>query len=103
VRCLEDADETVINPKIVVEVLSPASRNIELGSKARMYLRVASLAELMLIDQDRVSVEHWVRRSEGWSVTAIEDRAAVVKIDSIGCEVPISEIYAGLELTAGRK
>jgi Uma2 family endonuclease len=43
IRCLEDADETVVNPKVVIEVLSPSSRNLELGGKARMYTRVGSL------------------------------------------------------------
>src|SRR5579863_7310125 len=48
IECLEQRDETVTNPKIVVEVLSPASRNVELGGKARMYTRVPSLTDLLM-------------------------------------------------------
>jgi Uma2 family endonuclease len=95
VQCLEYADETVTNPKVVVEVLSPRSRNIELGGKARMYLRVASLTELLMIDQDRIAVEHWVRCEGEWKMTVLEDRGAVLKMESVGCEVPLAEIYAG--------
>jgi len=67
VQTLEDADETVTNPKVVFEVLSPATRGMELGDKARMYVRVASLTDLVIIDQDRVLVEHWdeERRTTG--------------------------------------
>jgi Uma2 family endonuclease len=98
VQTLEDADETVTNPKVVFEVLSPATRGIELGEKARMYVRVASLTDLVIIDQDRVLVEHWERREANhWDVSAVRDRSGVVRLASIGCEIPVPELYAGVE------
>jgi Uma2 family endonuclease len=103
IRCLEDADETLVNPKVVVEVLSPSSKNLELGGKARMYTRVGSLMELVMVDQDRVAVEHWVRGDGDWKVTTLEAPSAVLKLESIGCEVPVSEIYSGIERKQPRK
>lgn len=95
---LEDHNETLVNPKVVVEVLSSATLDSDLGSKARMYTRVPSVHDLLMIDQDRVAVEHWVRWARNrWDVVVLEDRDAVVKLESLGCEIPVAEIYAGLE------
>jgi Uma2 family endonuclease len=99
IECLEYLDETVINPKLVVEVVSPASRDLELGGKARMYIRVPSLTDLLMIDQGRVAIEHWVRRkADRWDMTTVKDRNAVLKIESINCAIPVGELYAGVEL-----
>jgi Uma2 family endonuclease len=98
IEYLEERDETVTNPKIVVEVLAPVSRNVELGGRARMYSRVPSLTDLLLIEQDRIGVEHWVREAgDHWDVVLWKDRAAVIRIESLKCEIPVAEIYAGVD------
>jgi Uma2 family endonuclease len=101
---LEYADqkhETVANPKLVIEVLSPSTRNYDLGDKARMYSRIPSLAELLLIEQDKVWIEHWRRLPNGhWDVQVVTDRSATLVMDSIGCEAPIAEIYNRVEFTS---
>jgi Uma2 family endonuclease len=95
---LEDRDETVANPRVVVEVLSPVMRNLELGDKARMYTRVPSLTDLLMIEQDGIGVEHWVRRAgDHWYVALLKDRDAIVGIESIHCEIPLAEIYVGVD------
>ena len=99
VECLEQRDETVTNPKVVIEVLSPATRDVELGSKARMYIGVPSLKDLLMIDQNRIGIEHWVRQSaDHWSMTRWTKREAVIRMESIDCDVPVAEIYAGVNL-----
>jgi len=98
VQTLEYADETVTNPKVVLEVLSPLTRGTELGEKARLYVRVESLTDLVMIDQDRVLVEHWVRQdADHWNVSVVRDGSGVVRLTSIGCEIPVVELYAGVE------
>jgi Uma2 family endonuclease len=94
---LDEKKDTVVNPKVVVEVLSPATRNYDLGDKARMYFRIASLSELLLIEQHEVRIEHWRRQPNGWGIEVVQDRSATVSIESIGCDVPVSEIYSGVE------
>ena len=97
-------EKVVIGNEIVVEVLSPATRSVTLGDKARMYTRVTSVSELLMIDQDGIAVEHWVRHGEDrWDVSVLRDRADVVKMASIGCEIPVDEIYAGVESKGPRK
>ena len=103
-ECLESRDETLTNPKIVVEVLSPASLNFDLGSKARMYTRVPTVSDLLIIDQDRVGVEHWVRWAGGhWDVVLLKDLNDTLKIESIKCDVPLGELYSGITWPGPRK
>jgi len=84
----------VTNPQIVVEVLPPDSPEVELGSKARTYTRVPSLTDLLMIDQKGIGVEHWVRRAGGhWDVALVADREGVIKLEALGCEIPVAEIY----------
>lgn len=101
VKCLEGRDETLVNPKVVVEILSPVSMNFDLGSKARWYIRVPTLTDLVLIDQDGIGVEHWVRQSnDRWDVLLLKNVDDVLKMDSLKCEVPVGEIYSGVDMPA---
>ena len=96
---VDDKKDTVTNPKVAVEVLSRSTRNYDLGAKARMYFQVPSLTELLFIDQDQIWIEHWRRQPNGrWDVEVVHDRDAVISLESIDCEAPVSEIYAGVEL-----
>ncbi len=96
---LDSEKDTITNPKIAVEVLSPTTMNNDLGSKARMYWKVASLTDLIFIEQDRIGIEYWHRSSnDEWQKTIIEDPGGILKIESANIEIPVSEIYAGVEL-----
>jgi len=96
---LDEKKDTVTNPKVIVEVLSPTTRNYDLGDKARMYSRLPSLTDLLLIAQDRVSIEHWRRLPHGnWEIGTVEDRQASIPIESVGCELKVADIYAGVEI-----
>jgi Uma2 family endonuclease len=97
----DDRRDTVLNPKLVIEVLSPSTRNYDLGDKARMYSRIPSLAELVLIEQSECRIEHWRRQPNGhWDIEVVEDRNATLVIDSVGCEVPVAEVYSGIEFAS---
>jgi Uma2 family endonuclease len=100
---MEYADEkrdTVSNPKLIVEVLSPSTRTYDLGDKARMYHRIPSLVELLFIEQSKVWIEHWHRLPNGhWDVEVIENRDAILTLHSIHCDVPVGEVYDRVEFT----
>lgn len=93
-------DDTVTDPKVIVEVLSPSNRSYDLGLKRRMYSRLASLQEMLFIEQERMWIEHWRRLSNGhWEVEENDDGAAMIRLESLNCEIPIAEFYSGIELT----
>jgi Uma2 family endonuclease len=96
---LVDDGDTLTNPKLVVEVLSPSTRNYDLGDKTRMYLQIPSMTELLLIEQDKVWIEYWSREPGGeWLRKVYTSMADILKIKSLECELPVAGIYAGVEL-----
>ncbi len=95
----EDED-TLLNPALIVEVLSPSTESYDREEKFAAYRTLDSLREYVLIAQDRMHVERWVREDDLWHATAREAPDAVLELTSIGCAVPLREIYRRVELGA---
>jgi Uma2 family endonuclease len=87
-------DQAVRNPKLVVEILSKSTQNIDWREKAMTYQRVEAIEEYVLIaqDQPRVIVH---RRAEGWRPMLYSSMDARVQFRSIGLEMPLAQIYEG--------
>jgi Uma2 family endonuclease len=96
----EDAKEdTLLNPKIVVEVRSDSSASWDRGKKFWHYRHLASMAEYVLVSQDSWLVEHYTRKPDGtWVLETWEDNRAMLSFRSIRCKVPLTEIYANTGL-----
>ncbi len=85
---------TVLNPSVVVEVLSESTESYDRGKKSSHYRRIESLRELILISPNEPLVEMYARRTdETWSF--IEHRAITdtLVVESIGISIPLSELY----------
>ena len=91
----EDAEvDTLLNPKVIVEVLSPSTADYDRGGKFTHYRRLPSLQEYVLISQDRPLVEHYVRQGQDeWLLTEHSSLEDGLILPSIGCRLPFSEIY----------
>jgi Uma2 family endonuclease len=91
----EDADvDTLLNPKVLVEVLSPSTADYDRGGKFTHYRPLTSLQEYVLISQDRPLVEHYVRQGQDeWLLTDQRSLQDTVILPSIQCQLPLSEIY----------
>lgn len=92
-RFLDGEFDTLLNPTLIVEVLSPSTEAYDRGGKFAHYRRLESLREYALIAQDRACVERFARRDEGWVLTEWSGPEAVLQLDSIGCAVALREIY----------
>lgn len=87
------------DPQLIVEVLSPSTRSFDLGDKALDYRSIPSLGDILLVSPTTVEVLHYRRSSPDiWTVTDIRSRAAVVQLDGLGIELPLADIYAGLDM-----
>ena len=96
---LEDGRrDTLLNPSVIIEVLSPSTEAYDRGEKFAHYRRFESLREYLLISQDRYRVERFVRNNDQWTLTEFSGPDARVTLESIGCELPLAEIYESLEL-----
>jgi Uma2 family endonuclease len=95
---LDSARTTITNPKVVVEVLSPSTESYDRADKFVQYLRLESLQEYVLVSQQTALVEVFLRQEEGaWKLFFFEGREATAKLQSIGVNLPLSEVYAGIE------
>jgi len=95
---LEDASlDTLLNPTLVIEILSPSTEAYDRGAKSAHYRRLPSLQGYVLIAQDRASVEHFWREGDRWILTEATDLDAVMPLPEIGCELKLSEVYERVE------
>ncbi len=92
--------DTLVNPTVLAEVLSPSTEAYDRGGKFAHYRYLESLQEYVLIAQDRMQVEHFARRGSQWLLTAYNRPDEVLALPSIECALPLQEIYARVELAA---
>jgi Uma2 family endonuclease len=88
----ESAD-TVVNPALVVEVLSPGTMDYDLGEKLDHYRRIPSLTAVVYVWQDRRQIEVRERRDGVWATVAAGPGAAV-SIESVACRFDVDALYA---------
>ncbi len=86
--------DTLLNPTVLIEVLSPSTAAYDRGEKFRRYQYLDSLCEYILISQDRVQVEHYLRQEDGWELTEFRFLSDVFQLVSIRCELSLQAIYA---------
>lgn len=90
--------DALLNPKVVIEVLSPSTEKYDRSVKFQAYQLVESLTDFLLISQDKPLVEHFARQASGqWLYTAYRGLSAVVDLPSIDCQLPLAEIYDRVE------
>ena len=90
--------DTVVNPVVLVEVLSPSTEAYDRGEKAAHYRSIASLQSYVLVSIARMAVERFDRASDGsWS---LRDCPEVLAIPALGIELPVAEIYAEVDFSA---
>jgi Uma2 family endonuclease len=98
----EDAEfDTLLNPTVVIEVLSPSTEADDRGDKFARYRRLASLCEYVLVNQDYAHIERFTRRGREWVLTEMDGLEVTLHLESIGCAVPLREIYAKTTISAG--
>lgn len=87
-------NDTLLNPTILIEVLSPSTADFDRNVKAKRYRRILSLQEFLLVEQDECYIEHFRRESDtSWDVEKILNLKATLRFASLGCEIPVSEVY----------
>lgn len=94
--------DTLLNPTVIVEVLSPSTEAYDRGAKFAHYRRLESLQEYVLVAQDVMRVEHYRRDGARWVLTEIDAPDAMLTLESCGCAVRLADIYERVELPPGR-
>jgi len=95
--------DTLLNPVVLVEVLSPSTEAYDRGEKFAHYRRLECLQEYILVAQDCVRVEHYLRQGEQWLLTELSNPDDVLHLVSIDCELSLREIYAKVKFSASEE
>ena len=93
-RFADDQVDTLVNPTLIIEILSPSTEGFDKGAKFDMYRTLDSLQEYLLVAQDQCHVIHYVRQSDNtWLLSETRDLSARLDLPSIGCSLPVAEVY----------
>jgi Uma2 family endonuclease len=97
---VDGQQDTITNPTLIAEVLSESTEKYDRGAKFERYRSVPSLAEYLLVSQDRVHIELYTRQASGaWVLREWNDPAAEIDLSSPQCRLKIAEIYAKVTFT----
>ena len=89
--------DTLINPKVIVEVLSPSTEDYDYGSKAKLYRDLPSLDAYVLVSQTVRCVEIYHRAPQHrWILSTHDTPGGSFPIEPLQIEIPIEELYAGI-------
>jgi len=90
---------TLVNPVVIIEVLSKSTEAIDRGEKFVEYTQMPSMREYLLVSQNQAQVERWSRGSDGqWAPSVVSGLESTVVIESIQCSLLMSEIYDQVDL-----
>ena len=92
-RFEDNVFDTLLNPILIVEVLSPSTEAFDRGEKFAHYQELVSLQEYSLVSQDRMRVEHYRLIETQWVGKTFEAPETVLKFNSIECELPLKDVY----------
>jgi Uma2 family endonuclease len=91
---LEDREaDTLLNPTVLIEVLSPSTEAYDRGGKFANYRKISSLREYLLVAQDSPRIEHYRRQGEFWILTEAEGLDSSLALEAIGCVLSLREVY----------
>jgi Uma2 family endonuclease len=92
---LEDTQQdTLLNPTLIVEVLSESTEAYDRGGKFAHYRKLASLLEYVLVAQTKPHVEHYVRQPDNrWLLAEADSVHATIHLPSIDCHLALAEVY----------
>lgn len=92
---LEDEhSDTLLNPTVVFEVLSPSTADYDHNGKWEHYRKLPSLRDYLLVSQDEPRVEHYTRQAEGlWLFSETSGLDEVLQLGSIGCTLALRDLY----------
>jgi Uma2 family endonuclease len=100
-RFLDDQRDTLLNPDLLVEVLSPSTEAYDRGRKFEQYKTLESLREYMLVASDRMHVDLYTRQADGrWLLTSADKPEDSLVLESVDAQLTLADLYENVELAA---
>lgn len=89
--------DTLLNPTVIMEVLSPTTAGDDRSWKFAHYRRLETLSDYVMLSQFQPFIEHYTRQETQWVLTEVAGLDAVLRLPSIGCDLPLTAIYERVE------
>ncbi len=103
---LDKYENVISNPKLIIEVLSDSTEAFDRGEKFRRYRTwLPSLTDYLVVAQNQPLIEHFARQANGqWVIAAsVSELSDIVPLESIGCLLPLAEVYDHIEFPAEKE
>jgi Uma2 family endonuclease len=86
--------DTLLNPQVIIEVLSESTEKYDRGAKFAHYQKLDSLTDYLLVAQNQPCIEHFQRQADGaWRYSTAQGLEAEIDIQNIGCVLRLAEVY----------
>ena len=96
----DDHNDTLLNPRVIIEVLSPSTESYDRGKKFAHYRTVETLTEYLLVSQDQPRIEQFVRQpNHDWLLHEATQLPETIHLPSIDCDLKLSDVYANIDLS----
>jgi len=98
---LDDTLDTLLNPTVIIEVLSESTEVYDRTRKFEQYRTLESLSAYLMISSLRVSVERYLRQADGsWNFIAKTSLEDSIELESVGCRLLLAELYENVDFPA---
>jgi Uma2 family endonuclease len=95
---IDNAFDTLVNPTVVIDILSKNTSFQDKTEKLECYLALTSIREYLIIKEDEMRVEHYFKQNpKQWIYRIYDAREDVISVDSVNCKVSLAEIYAQIK------
>jgi len=99
IETTDDKFDTVINPSVIIEILSESTKNYDKGGKFTLYREIESLKEYILIDSEVVMVEKFIKNEDNsWQLTEYKKLEDFFTIDTVLIKMELTTIYDGVKI-----
>ncbi len=101
---LENSFDTLLNPQVIFEILSESTERFDRGDKFEEYRNISSLQKYVLVLQDKMMIQRFVRQSEDhWYMRIFKDVTSDFSLESVKVAIPMKDIYAGVEFDQAKE
>ena len=100
-RFLDDQRDTLLNPGLLVEVLSPSTEAYDRGRKFEQYKSIESLRDYLLVASDRLHADLYMRQADGrWLLTSADSLEDSLTLESVGAQLTLADLYEKVDFSA---
>ena len=90
--------DTLLNPAVIIEILSASTANYDRGAKFDLYREIESLQEYILLDSSTIHFVHYIKNADStWTLSESKNTGDAFFITTIQLQIPLSEVYSGIE------